>query len=225
MQARKEIAWSQSTNQRMAAHDVMAVVAKILNPFEEQARMQAQEKFNEGQDVIVLGSTNTKTPSGDNYAMFLFAEVMGKMIEQQGKAEIMRARAQAINYMVPMIEAIYSQHMADFGTPMSTNAVLAKLVDQIPFVATVGGMYGLGVSGIDAAGDTIAATLSDGSTFNSNSSVASGGSVVGTGNTIKDSTASESHTTTVDKSVDNSTDNSDNSDNSGETTTPPEEEE
>ncbi len=200
MQARKEIVWSQSTNQRMAVQDVMAVVAKILNPFEEQARIQAQQRFNE-QPGIVLGSSNAKTPVGDNYAMYLFATTMGKMIEQQGQAEIMRARAQAINFMVPIIQAIYAQNMADFGTPMASNDVWAKLVGNIPFVATVGGMYALGAKGIDAAGDTITATLSEGSTLNNRGSQATGGSIVGSGSITE---SSSSQTLTVDKSTDNS---------------------
>ena len=200
MQARKEIVWSQSTNQRMAVQDVMAVVAKILNPFEEQARIQAQDQFNE-QPMTVLKSSGTKTPVGDNYAMYLFAITMGKMIEQQGQAEIMRARAQAINFMVPIIQAIYAQNMADFGTPMSTNEVWAKLVGNIPFVATVGGMYALGAKGIDAAGDTITATLSEGSTFNNRGTQATGGSLIGSGSI---SESSSSQTLTVDKSSDNS---------------------
>jgi len=199
MQARKEIAWSQATNQRMAVQDVMAVVAKILNPFEEQAIIQAQQRFNE--QPVVLGSSNAKTPVGDNYAMYLFAETMGKMIEQQGQAEIMRARAQAINFMVPIIQAIYAQNMADFGTPMSSNDVWAKLVGNIPFVATVGGMYALGAKGIDAAGDTITATLSEGSTLNNRGSQATGGSLIGDGSI---SESSSSSTLTVDKSSDNS---------------------
>jgi len=199
MQARKEIAWSQTTNQRMAVQDVMAVVAKIPNPFEEQARIQAQQRFNE--QPVVLGSSNAKTPVGDNYAMYLFAETMGKMIEQQGQAEIMRARAQAINFMVPIIQAIYAQNMADFGTPMSSNDVWAKLVGNIPFVATVGGMYALGAKGIDAAGDTITATLSEGSTLNNRGSQATGGSLIGDGSI---SESSSSSTLTVDKSSDNS---------------------
>ena len=152
MQARKEIAWTQTTNQRMAVQDIMEVVNRILNPFEEEYKRQIELK----PEVVVIGGSYKK-PSGDNYAMFLFAETMGKMIEQQGKADIMRARAQAIQYMIPIIEGIYAQNLMDFGTPMSTNDVLGKLVAQVPFLATVGGMYALGAKGIDAAGDTISA--------------------------------------------------------------------
>ena len=152
MQARKEIAWTQTTNQRMAVQDIMEVVNRILNPFEEEYKRQIELK----PEVVVIGGSYKK-PSGDNYAMFLCAETMGKMIEQQGKADIMRARAQAIQYMIPIIEGIYAQNLMDFGTPMSTNDVLGKLVAQVPFLATVGGMYALGAKGIDAAGDTISA--------------------------------------------------------------------
>ena len=185
MNARKQIAWTQTTNQRLATADVMHVIEKVLAPFEEQAKIQ-QEK-----DGVVLFGNRTKIPAGDNYAMFLMAETMGKMIEWQGRAEIMRARAQAIQYLTPIIQSIYSQHMSDFGTPMTTNEVYAKLVGQIPFVATIGGMYALGREGIKQAGDSLSA--SEGSTINSGSNVADGGSASGVGNSI--STTTETTTT------------------------------
>jgi len=117
------------------------------------------------------------------------------MIEQQGKAEIMRARAQAINYMVPMIESIYAQHMNDFGTPMSSNEVWAKLVGNIPFVATVTGMYALGAAGVDAAGDTINA---DHSIVNTNGvQAAHGSTAAGANHSGSDMSGRDMSTTTT----------------------------
>jgi len=203
MQARKEIAWAESTNQRLATSEVMGVISKILNPIEKESKKQSEEK-----SIIKLETRGVKSSvsSDSAYALGLMAQVMGKMVAWQGRAEIMRARAEAIRYLTPIIEAIYSQHMQDFGTPMSTNQLLSKLFDQIPFVATVGGMYGLGVSGIQNAGDSIAATLSgDGNTFNYKGSqtVAKDGGIIGGENEQR-----------FEQDKSDNSDHSDNSDNS-----------
>lgn len=175
MNARKQIAWVQSTNQRLAAADVMEVIKQILIPFEDEWKKdQVGSQPLSGTDLIPRAPHVTNGQpvvvevkmSESMQAMNLMANVMGKMIDNHGQAELMRARAQAIQYITPIIEAIYSQHMDDFGTPMSTNEVVNNFVNQLPFLATVGGMYALGAKGIDNAGQEITNNASGGSYIN-----------------------------------------------------------
>ncbi|RLB91230.1 MAG: hypothetical protein DRH10_02390, partial [Deltaproteobacteria bacterium] len=100
MQARKEIAWAESTNQRLATSEVMGVISKILNPIEKESKKQSEEK-----SIIKLETRGVKSSvsSDSAYALGLMAQVMGKMVAWQGRAEIMRARAEAIRYLTPII--------------------------------------------------------------------------------------------------------------------------
>ncbi|RLB91783.1 MAG: hypothetical protein DRH10_01065, partial [Deltaproteobacteria bacterium] len=102
MNARKEIAWVQSVNQRLSTAEVMAVISKILNPFENEYKKQAEAE-KDSEITLKTAGVKSAVTSDSAYALGLMAQVMGKMVAWQGRAEIMRARAEAIRYLTPII--------------------------------------------------------------------------------------------------------------------------
>ena len=82
-------------------------------------------------------------------------------------------KPEIVRELVPMIEKIYTQQQLDMEAPVTSGAVAMAFVKQIPFMATVAGMYGLGLAGVENAGDTINATVSNGSSFANNGGTAS----------------------------------------------------
>lgn len=193
MQARKEIAWTQATNQRLAVSDIMNITNKLIEPFEV-------EKYKELQSQVIQIK-----PSKDDYALVLLSNLFQRMLDHQARMEIARARAEVFRYLVPIIQSIYEQNMANFGTPMSTNEVLAQLVGQIPFVATVGGMYALGYQGIKNAGDQVNATLSDNAMLNHKGGNMAGSDIVAATDSEYSSTRTTTTTTTTDSYKDTAT--------------------
>lgn len=163
MEARKSIAETQAVNQRMAVGEIMRITGELIAPFEI-------EKYREIKGVAIPLDTK-------NESLFVVTRLFEKTLDNQVLIEITRSRAQVIQYLVPIIKSIYEQNLADFGTPMSSNEVLSKLVGQIPFVSTVGGMYGLGELGIRKAGDRVNAMLSDNASVNYKSPVVTEGDV------------------------------------------------
>lgn len=171
---------------------IMKVITNILNPIEKQAvgdiKNQIElQKLKNADKINMYSQSGILMPKNENeYAMAWMGTALVRMadndlketvqlIKSHGEAEIARARAEAIRYLTPLVKAIYNDLEKDMGTPPTWADVGVALINQVPFVATVAGMYGLGVKGIENAGIEIAGTFTD-------SSIATDGSVAGAGN-------------------------------------------
>jgi len=98
-------------------------------------------------------------------------------------------KADMVESLMPMVAKIYTQQPFSAKAPVSSGEVAMALVKQIPFMFTVAGMYGLGVAGIENAGQQITATLDNGSAF-SVSGDASGANFVESFNPMGEGSAS-----------------------------------
>lgn len=78
---------------------------------------------------------------------------------------IAQQRNEAIKFLIPVIRDIYRQQQLDLKAPPTAADVALAFVKQIPFMATVAGMYGLGAKGLEAAGDSISASVYSGGAF------------------------------------------------------------
>lgn len=178
VQAKKESNTNIAINQRMAIDSVFHHISTIIKPFEKQ---YTEENKESTENLVAPEEGNI-----DHYAIY----VLGKININQGKREhereLARIRVEVFRYLQPIIESIYSQQYEQMGTPMTINQVVSKLFDQIPFVATVAGMYGLGVEGMRKAGDEIYNTIEGDNNGNINSKgtqyVADSGSNIAQGN-------------------------------------------
>ncbi len=207
MQANKEIAWVQTTNQRLAVGELVKIINAVVKPFEEEYVAQTLGVPSENVTVATdenglpyIAATKVKeNPTTDmQYALFTMKGMFDALMEYQHretmariKLDLARIRVEAIRYLQPIIEKIYDQHLVDNNKPPSTNDVLIALVKQIPFVATVGGMYGLGVAGIEAAGNKISGTFTNSSVATDKAASASGFGRANTGDNASASGTTE----------------------------------
>ncbi len=168
-----------------AVDSVMQVVEKVVAPFEEQYQVSIEDQIKLIQakadaSNFMMTKDSILAPSSEaQYAMSWMGALLLRsidnstqetiaMIKAHGDAELARARAQAIEYLTPIIEKIYATMQEENGgAPPSIEQIGIEFVKQIPFVATIGGMYALGAKGIEAATAKISGTFT-------NSSVATG---------------------------------------------------
>ena len=161
----------------------------IMGSFEQASKTQRKSTpLFEKTYVDANGQTVTETVYNTTGEVFAF-------MTEYRKPDIIRE-------LVPMIQSIYTQQQLEMDAPVTSGAVAMAFVKQIPFMATVGGMYALGAAGLDAAGDTISATVTGGSSFANNGGTAS--SDLGITNSGEGSSTSMDNTFTDDHSVDNS---------------------
>ena len=166
MKARENMALYQFKYQQQAVDSVMSAVKVLIKPLE-----------------IQWSYKNTDKPICDDGSNAMLT-AMREMLRWHGMAELERARAQAIQYLTPIIQAIYAQHLQNFGTPMSTNELLARVANNIPLMTTVAGMYGLGVSAARYAGDQVNASLESGASMNVKGQQVFGGITTGNENAV-----------------------------------------
>lgn len=157
MRMRSDQALYKETNRAKAAEAISGAIKVIIGSVETEAVKQNEANQKSRFTDRVNGSGSS------DFAVAVLGDVMLAMVEGQSKAEIARARAQAIQYLEPILAQIYKDEYEKIGTPLSAGDVVAKFMDNIPFLATVAGMYGLGKAGIENAGNHISSYASDNS--------------------------------------------------------------
>ena len=157
--AKKEFAQTESIRMKEQTVVVMETLKILMGGFERvsQADHRPSPMF-EKTYVDANGKPVTETVYSSTGEVFAF------MVEYR-KPDIIRE-------LVPMIKEIYTQQQLDMVAPVTSGEVAIAFVKTIPFMATVAGMYGLGVSGIENAGNTITATVSNGSSFANDGGIA-----------------------------------------------------
>lgn len=181
MSARSQIAYTESTNRRMAVGEVMDAVGVVISGFETAYNKKKDDEI----ENILSSSSNTIVLSDVQYGFQQISNITIAIINSHAEQELARLRVEVFKYLTPIIEAIYKDHADKMGTPMSTNEVVASLIKQVPFLATVAGMYGLGYQGMKSAGDTISNNISGDNTgtIANKSNIADSGSIIGNDNT------------------------------------------
>ena len=89
------------------------------------------------------------------------AALIGLLASQQ--------RSEAFKFLIPVIRDIFKQRQLNVKAPVTAGDVALAFVDQVPFMTTVAGMYGLGKEAARQAGDNISAVVSSGGFVSSNS--------------------------------------------------------
>ncbi len=151
-----QIATVQEVNRARAVQSIMKVV---IDSF-EAVKITQVEKRKAGavvEEPMPIGEP-MDSDSDIQYAFFVMGSVFQQSIEMSARVQIAQARMQAIVFMRPIIEALYPVKSGR-KDPITVNGVLSKLVDQVPFMSAMGGMYGLGVEGVQSAGDIITSTI------------------------------------------------------------------
>jgi len=155
MHARETIELYRSQGRTAAMRTVMQAVGMIIRPIEVQYKYEQAALVGQpsplGQDDVYQSDLLT---------------AMRDLMRWHGMAELARARALAVQYLAPIVQAIYQDGAADFGTPMTTNELVARMAGNLPILATVAGMYGLGTAAARYAGDRITAQLESGANLN-----------------------------------------------------------
>jgi len=176
MDYRKQKAFYNGQSRSTALRNIMQLTNTIINVVEKEATKELEQK-----KLLRLEANSRKIRAmTDNQFMFAtFADVFKTQIEATSRVELARARSEAIRYLQPIIAAIYQEQSEKIGTPTTMNDIGMKFMEQLPFLSTVAGMYGLGEAGISAAGDKLTATFNgDNGAINNKSSVASDGSAI-----------------------------------------------
>ena len=158
--AKKEFAQTESIRMKEQTIIVMETLKILMGGFEQasQANYKPSPMF-EKTYTDANGKEVTETVYSSTGEVFAF-------MAEYRKPDIVRE-------LVPMIKEIYTQQQLDMVAPVTSGEVAIAFVKTIPFMATVAGMYGLGVSGIENAGSTINATVSNGSSFANDGGIAS----------------------------------------------------
>lgn len=165
MKARENIALYENKYNSSALKTITDVIKEIIRPFDEQKEAVIEDTIADIKASLNSDYQETfkRIPTNDSqYALSWMGTAIMRMSDnasaiaivtakEHGRAEMARARSEAIKYLEPIVKAIYDKHTEEFGTPPTAIQLGMALVQQVPFVATVGGMYGLGVAGIDAA--------------------------------------------------------------------------
>ena len=107
---------------------------------------------------------------------------------------IQMKRADIIKDLMPMIQEIYKQQQLQIDKPVTASDVAMKFMENIPFMATVAGMYGLGVEGIKNAKANITSTMGDNGTLNNGSGNTTTPSQANGNTTITEAPATETTT-------------------------------
>jgi hypothetical protein len=158
--AKKEFAVTESIRMTQQTTVVMKTLEILMSGFDKAATAEQKgSPLFEKEYVDANGQVVKETIYSNTGEVFAF------MTEYR--------RPEIIRELVPMIEHIYKQQQLEMEAPVTSGEVALAFVNQIPFMATVGGMYALGAAGLDAAGDNISATVSNGSSFANNGGTAS----------------------------------------------------
>jgi hypothetical protein len=169
--------------------EMVESVSNILKVFDDQARFEAEQKIEKLKEEIGQTAPDYRAGRRDasNVSEFAIAEIaslMHRQLDNQSRQtialirsnteeRIWRARGEAMEYASKMVDSIMNEQDEEFGTPSTPEDIFIALVKQTPFLATVGGMYGLGKAGIDNAGTTISSMV--------DSSYAEGSAIATTG--------------------------------------------
>jgi len=144
-----------STNQRETLRNVTTTIKDILKPFEEQAQAKIQNSMVQAQRMPM--------PTNDiQYAFYSMSQMAIEASRWNGMARLADARERAVAHLQPIVMAIYDKQDAPLKAPLTAADVLNNFTDKIPFLGTIGGMYGLGVAAIDKVGDKISVSMRDG---------------------------------------------------------------
>lgn len=172
-----QVAYTESSNKRIAVGTVMQVVEKLIVPFEKMYK-----------EKTVINTDRIKPTTDIQYGFYYMSELAMQHIRSTERVDLQRIRVEVFKAVQPIIAKIYDDHIDLGGDPLTVNGLLAKLVDQVPFMATVAGMYGLGVEAARKAGDQIAATFNGDNTgpVNLKGNLADRQGIVGNGNTSRD---------------------------------------
>lgn len=135
---------------------INAIIKTVEGEYKKQKENEVRTKF-----VDKIGA------DGNNFAVAVLGDIVVRMNDSHTEAEMMRARADAIRYLEPIVANIYREETDNLGVPATTFDVAMKFIEQIPFVATVWGMYKLGTAGIENAGTSLANNINgDGNAIN-----------------------------------------------------------
>lgn len=154
--AHKEFATTESIRMKEQTAIVMEALKIIMTGFEKTA---TQEKVKTPMYSKTYKDPNTGNVVTENIYSDT-GEVLAFMAEYR-KPDIIRE-------LMPLVKEIYTQQQLKVEAPVSAGQVALAFVNQIPFMSTVAGMYGLGVEGIKKAGDAISAQVDNGSSFANN---------------------------------------------------------
>lgn len=180
MKMRENTTLFRENSRARAMEAISGSIKIIIDTVEGEYVKQETDKATKNSFVDKLGSTN-----GNNFAIAVLGDIVVTMSNNQMKAEMMRARAQAISYLQPIVESIYNGiQERDPGTPTTMNDIGKTLMGHVPFLATVAGMYGLGYQGMKSAGDTITNTFGgdNNGLMNTKGNLADNGGVIGDNN-------------------------------------------
>lgn len=159
-----------------ALRAITSIVSDILDPLESAVR----GKYVQANTNTYL-LKNTYIDGAGNEVTFTVGDIVTPIVNKFLDRDIAIARANAIQYLTPIVEAIYKDSSND-NAPMTAAQVFSKLMDNIPIMTTVLGMYGLGVGMVDKVGDNIAMELNDSTFVNrGNLTEASGGAAISFG--------------------------------------------
>ena len=84
------------------------------------------------------------------------------------------AKSMVIRELYPIVKELVRDLTTELKRPVTWQDVALRIADDTGLLATIGGMYGLGKSGIEAAQGVINANLSNGSTLAKDGSTAFG---------------------------------------------------
>jgi hypothetical protein len=152
MQTRKEMKYYEEFGRARVMDTVSTIVTKVIHPaFSEAAKNQIYDQFK-----------LQYAPSNDTqYALAAVANIALAQAFSSMQVQLEQAKANVMEYMVPIVESIMKKHEEQFGTPATWEDVAKDLVGNIPFLATVGGMYFLGAKAIENAGTHIVGQFTD----------------------------------------------------------------
>lgn len=191
MKARENIAFYETANKARAMDSVAVAIKSIINVVEgevEEQNARMSQRFADDDQAI-----------GNNYAIAVMGDIVIQMSSNQSKVQLADARARAIQYLEPLLLAIYENGTQDYmegvGTPMTGYDVASEFMTQLPFLATVAGMYGLGVKGIENAGTKLSGTFSGNTTIGDSNATG-----MGNARSITGSSGSSASGTTLDQS-------------------------
>lgn len=159
MKMRENRALFRSKGNAQALDAITRAIESIIQTVEGDYKADQAEKVKKSTFTSTLQG-DSKIDGHNNFAVAVLGDIVVHMTDKHAEAEMMRARAQAIEYLQPIVEAIYQQKYEEIGVPPTSMDVAKDFVGNLPFLATVYGMYKLGTAGIENAGNRIVNNLS-----------------------------------------------------------------
>ena len=171
MKYREHKALYQSQGRANAMSAITTAIQAIIKTVEGDYATQKEKEASEKKESF----TSKLNATGNDFAVAVLGDIVVHITDRHAEAEMMRARAEAIRYLEPIVAQIYKETEEEIGTPPTSMHVAMKFVENLPFLATVYGMYKLGTAGIENAGNKVINNLDNGSSQT--------GQQTGTGNT------------------------------------------